>query len=62
MKKKSFIGNFTVKFNNYFTSFHCAQSTRINIIESAVIGLGSKKMEHMYYVASRRVQNMSPVY
>ena len=31
-------------------------------LESAVIGLGSKKMEHLFYDASKRVQNMSPVY
>lgn len=31
-------------------------------LESAVIGLGSRKMEHLYYVALSRVQNLSSVY
>ena len=31
-------------------------------LESAFIGLGSKKMEHLYYVALSRVQNLSSVY
>ena len=31
-------------------------------LESAVIEVGSKKMENLYYVASRRVQSMSQVY
>ena len=67
----------TRKFNfNYYQSFcitrrqfpltlasaktvHKAQGSTL---ENAVIGLGCRKLEHMYYVALSRVQNLSSVY